>query len=66
MIDTDDLRDDLLDYFGTAMQVNPVAMMDVIRVENASEAELASIAFRNGFNLADYDKSDDFPRKLTR
>jgi len=66
IIDSDNLREDLIDYFGSAMQVNPVAMMDLINVEKASDAEVVNIAINNGFNLSDYDSSNDFPRKLTR
>ena len=36
-IDTDSLRADLMDYFGTAMASNPIAMMNLIEVENASD-----------------------------
>lgn len=54
-IDIDKLRNDLVDYFGTAMQYNPVAMMELIKVENASDEELINIALKNGFDLSEYD-----------
>ena len=57
-IDTDRLRRDLMNYFGAAMSVFTVAMMDVIDIENASEEELIRIAIRNGFNLEDYEIND--------
>ena len=66
MIDTDSLRDDLTDYFGTAMQVNPIAMMDLINVQRATPSELENIAINNGFNPQDYDDSNDFSLRLTR
>ena len=53
-IDIDSLRADLIDYYGTAMSSNPIAMMDLINVENASDSEIISIALQNGFDLEDY------------
>lgn len=37
------------------MQYNKVAMMDLIKVENATDNEIVNIAIRNGFNLYDYE-----------
>lgn len=54
-IDIEKLRGDLIDYFGTAMQYNPVALMDLTKVENASPDELINIALKNGFDLEDYE-----------
>ena len=49
------LRRELEDYFGTAMfSGNPMAMMDLQRVQNASGQELRQIALQNGFNPDDY------------
>ena len=53
-IDIDALRNDLINYFGTATMYNKVAMMDLIKVENASANELVNLAIKNGFNLYDY------------
>ena len=53
-IDIERLRNDLIDYFGTAMQYNRIAMMDLINVERASYEELINIAIRNGFDINDY------------
>ena len=40
-INTDRLRSDLLDYFGTAaFSIEPLAMADVARIEDADEDEL--------------------------
>ena len=39
-IDIEKLRIDLMDYFGTAMGFFPVATMDLIKVQNASDEEL--------------------------
>ena len=54
-IDVDALREDLINYFGTAMSYNKMAMMDLIKVENASDEEIVNIAIKNGFNIYDYE-----------
>lgn len=54
IIDIDKLKDDLVNYFGSATPMYPVAFMDVINVENASPEELVQIAIQNGFDLNDY------------
>lgn len=56
MIDYEKLRKDLVDYFGTAFTLNPMAMVDLLRVQNASDEELVDIAKRNGFDLTKYFK----------
>lgn len=53
-IDIDELRKDLIDYYGTAMQENPVAMIELTVVEKASPEQLIYIAINNGFDLNDY------------
>ena len=53
-IDFEELRRDLMDYFGTATPMFPMAFMDVIDVENASESKLIQIALDNGFDLDNY------------
>ena len=59
-IDYEKLREDLINYFGSAIAFFSVATMDVIRVENASEYELIQIAEQNGFNLSEYELSNTF------
>ena len=54
-IDLEKLREDLIDYFGTAMGVFPIAVMNVTEVERASDNELIRIATQNGFDLSDYE-----------
>lgn len=54
-IDIDQLREDLETYYGTAMQYNPAAMMDLIKVERASDNEIVKIARDNNINLYDYE-----------
>ena len=55
VINISKLRRDLEDYFGTAMfSVSPVAMMDLERVQKASDEELITIAKECGFNIKKY------------
>ena len=54
-IDYESLRDDLIDYFGAACPFYPIALIDIIKVEKASDEELVNIAINNGFNLSDYE-----------
>lgn len=54
-MDYERLREDLKNYFGTAMQFYPVAVMDLVEVENASDEKLEQIAISCGFNLSDYE-----------
>ena len=54
-IDTERLRSDLMDYFGTAMAGGfPMAVIDLSRIERASDQELVEIARRNGMDLRKY------------
>lgn len=53
-VNFDKLREDLIDYFGSAMGMFSVAMMDVSNVERASEQELIKCAKQNGFDLRQY------------
>lgn len=52
--DFDELRNDLMNYYGSAMQYFPMAVMDLSDVENASEDRLLEMAKDAGFNLEDY------------
>lgn len=47
--DIDELRDKLLDYYGTAMGFYPVAVMDLARVENMSDEEVIEEAIKLGY-----------------
>jgi len=53
-IDYESLRRDLIDYFGTAMMYNPIAVIELSEVETASNSKLVQIAIQNGFNLENY------------
>lgn len=53
-IDIESLRRDLINYFGAATFLYPVAIMNVIEVENADCYKLIEIAKSNGFDLNDY------------
>ena len=59
-IDYEKLREDLIDYFGSAIGIFQVAIIDVTRVENASNLELLQIAKQNGFDLSEYELSKTF------
>lgn len=54
-IDIEALRNDLINYFGTASFYNPVAMMDVIEVESATDEKIIEIALKNSFDLTKYE-----------
>ena len=53
-IDIESLRSDLLNYYGTATPIFPMAMMDVINVEKASFEELIELAQKNNIDINDY------------
>lgn len=53
-IDINKLREDLINYFGTAIGMFPMAIMDLNEVYNATDEEVISIAMRNNFNLENY------------
>ena len=53
-IDINKLREDLINYFGTAMGMFPMAIMDLNEVYNATDEELITIAIKNNFNLENY------------
>lgn len=53
-IDIERLREDLINYFGSAMGFFPVAVMDLAKVESASPQELVDIAIKNNFDLNKY------------
>ena len=58
-IDIDLLRQDLIDYFTSAMfMISPVALVDLTEVEHASDDKIIKIALDNGFDLNKY--IDDF------
>ena len=53
--DVDRLREDLEDYFGTAMfNGNPQAMIELEEVKSASTQDLILIALNYGFDINDY------------
>lgn len=53
-IDYERLREDLINYFGTAMSFNPIAIMNLSEVKQATNEKLIQIAIKNGFDLNDY------------
>ena len=58
-IDYEKLRNDLIDYYGTASYNEfPMAIIELSNVENASYEELINIAIKNNFNLNNYKKEE--------
>ncbi len=53
-IDVDKLREDLINYYGSAIPYYPQAIMDISRIEKASPEELVNIALENGYDLEEY------------
>ena len=53
-IDIESLREDLINYYGTATSFYPVAYMDLIKVEKATDEELIQIAIKNNMDLNNY------------
>ena len=53
-IDIERLRKELIDYYGTAIGTNPVAVIELSIVETAPPERLIYIAINKGFNLNDY------------
>ena len=68
-IDIDRLRNDLLNYFGTAKELYDVTTIDLINIETASDEKVVEIALENNFNLYNYEikgrirEKNDFKRK---
>ena len=54
-IDVDQLREDLIDKFGTGSMEYDIALADVERVRQASDQEVVEIALANRVNLYDYE-----------
>ncbi len=57
-IDFSKLRKDLEDNYGSAMSFFPVAIMDLTRVETASNEELLEIAQKENIDLSKYQKEE--------
>ena len=56
-IDIEKLRNDLIDYYTSAMFfASPVALVDLTMVQHASDEELVRIAISNHFNILNYVK----------
>lgn len=54
-IDFEKLREDLKDYYGTAMSFMPMAVVELSQVERASNQKLIELALKNNFDLSDYE-----------
>lgn len=49
------LRQDLLDYYGTAMELFPQVVVDLSQIENATTEQLISIALNINVDLSSYE-----------
>jgi len=54
-IDIERLREDLINYYGTAISYNPQAVIDLSIVENASYQQLINIALSLNIDLSNYE-----------
>lgn len=62
-IDIEKLRKDLIDYYGTAMNSGLyMAIIQLNKVENASEDELLKIAKQNCIDITKYLKDNNHKR----
>ena len=60
-IDTDELRRDMMDNYGTAMYNGfPMAVVDLGNIERASDEELVRRAQREGIDLSEYFEDDEY------
>ena len=54
-IDVEKLREDLIDYYGTAMfNASPLAIIELTKIEKATDKEIIQIAIDNKFDLNEY------------
>jgi len=54
-INIDKIRDDLINYYGTAMyNASPLAIIELSKIERASDEEIIKIAMKNNFDLNKY------------
>lgn len=53
-IDYESLRKDLINYFGSATPLFAMSIIDLSKIEYASNYELINIAINNGFDLSEY------------
>ena len=54
-LDTNSLRKDLIDYYGTAMSNGfPMAVIDLEKAERASDQEIIEMAREEGVDLSQY------------
>lgn len=54
-INIEKLKQDLIDYFGTAMfSVSPLSIFELSKIEKATDEEIIEIALKNNFDLNNY------------
>ena len=57
-IDFIKLRNDLIDYYGSASLVSPFAMADVVNVDSASNIDLLNLINGTNLDINDYIKKN--------
>lgn len=55
-IDIEKLRNYLINYYGTATNIYPIAMSKVIEIEQASKEKILKLALKDNINLDDFKK----------
>ncbi len=64
-IDVDRLKKDLKDYYGTAMvNVSPLAMIDLSKIDNMSLDELVEMAQSIGLDIEEYIEGNHYIRRF--
>ena len=54
-INIEKLRDDLINYYGTALyNSSPLAIIELSKIERSNDEEIIKIAIENNFNLNKY------------
>ncbi len=56
----EDLRDKLLDYYGSATGIMPAAMGDVLAVQSADNDDLVRMAENAGIDTSDLEDETDW------
>ena len=57
------LKKDLMDYFGTAVfNGMPNAMIELSKINNASDSQIINLALNMGFDLSEYEEGKNRTR----
>lgn len=53
-----ELREILIDYYGSASFIFPMSLVNVVEIETADHAELLELAREAGFRITSFDMED--------